>query len=332
MTKKNTKRTSRADAVLSDEEFQKALEEYKQKRAAKTDAEDVDKKVEVEVETPEGEFGEVEKKVAEVKERRDRRDEQGDPKDVDEAMGMIAHQDEDLDTLFDLIDTLLAKLNFDAAEEEKKVTVEEEIPAEEDEFAEDEIDDLDKLKGDADDVPEDEEDEEFVEDAEDEELPEDEEEEEPVMDDEDEEVEEEVVDEEVPEDEEDEFATDEDDEEDECGKKVNMDSIDRIVSEKLSMDKLGEAVGISGLGHKSIGYAKRAIIKRVRPGIRLDGKSDTYIDACFDMAKNEIKKNSKKDTSYQKRQMYNKNARMDSANSGSDASRRKMVKRQMNHK
>lgn len=328
MTKKNTKRTSRVDAILSDEEFEKAVEEYKKKRAEKTDAEDVEKKVEVEVETPEGEFGEVEKKVAEVKERRDRRDEQGDPKDVDEAMGMIAHQDEDLDTLFDLIDTLLAKLNFDAAEEEK-----EEVVAEE-EFEEDEVDDLEKLKGDEDDLPEDEE--EIAEDEDEEEIIEGEEEEELVedADDEEEEVieEEEFIDEELPEEEEEEYAEDEDDEEEELPDRMNMDSIDRIVSQKLRMDKLGEAVGISGLGHKSIGYAKRAIIKKVRPGIRLDGKSDAYINACFDMAKNEIKKNSKKDTSYQKRQMFNKNARLDSANmSGSEASRRNMVKRQMNH-
>lgn len=336
MTKKTKKRTSRVDAVLSDEEFQKAIEEYKQRRAAKTDADDVDKKVEVAVEEPTGEFGDVEKKVAEVKERRDRRDEQGDPKDVDEAMGMIAHQDEDLDTLFDLIDTLLAKLNFDAAEEEKP------IPEEEDEFAEDEVDDLEKLKGDEDDVPEDEEDE-FAQDADEEEeiveeeVPEDDEfaadaDDEEIPEDEEDEFAEDADDEELPEEEEDEFATDEDEEEEELpGKRLNMDSVERLVNQKLSMDKLGEAVGIKGLGHKSLGYAKRAIIKKVRPGIRLDGKTDAYINACFDMAKNEIKKNAKKDTSYQKRQMYNRNARMDSANSGSDASRRKMIKRQMNH-
>ena len=338
MTKKTKKRTSRADAVLSDEEFQKAVEEYKQKRAAKADAaEEEEKVVGVEEVQPEGEFGDVEKKVAEVKERRDRRDEQGDPKDTDEAMGIIAHQDEDLDTLFDLIDTLLAKLNFDAAEEEEEV-----VPTEEEEdLVQDEVDDLEKLKGNQDaedDIVDEEEEEELVTDADEEDIPEDEEDD-LVTDADDEELEEEeeivtdADDEELPEDEDDEFATDadEDEEEDPFAKKVNMDSIDRIVSQKLRMDKLGEAVGISGLGHKSIGYAKRAIIKKVRPGIRLDGKSDAYINACFDMARDEIKKNSKKDTSYQKRQMFNKNARMDSANSGSDASRRNMVKRQMNH-
>ena len=305
MTKKTKKRTSRADAVLSDEEFQKAVEQYKKNRAAKADAEDDEEVVAAEATAePEGAFSDVEKKVAEVKERRDRRDEQGDPKDTDEAMGIIAHQDEDLETLFNLIDTLLAKLNFDAAGEEEK----EEVPApeetaevteEEEDLEEDGFDDLEELKG--------------HKDAEDEDL--------------EEEVEEE------------EFIEDEDDDEDEIfnadcgGRKSRMDEadIDRLVSQKLRMDKLGEMVGIHGLAHKSVAYGKRAIIKKVRPGVRLDGMSDTYVDACFDMARAVIKKQAKKDTAYQKRQMYNKPARMDSANTGSDASRRNMVKRQMDH-
>ena len=349
MTKKTKKRTSRADAVLSDEEFQKAVEEYKKKRAAKADAAEEEETVIGVEEQPEGEFGDVEKKVAEVKERRDRRDEQGDPKDTDEAMGIIAHQDEDLETLFNLIDTLLAKLNFDAAGEEEKEEVPEEVPTEDDEFEEDEIDELEELKGnkDADDVTEEEEteeeDDEFAEDEDDEEeVPvEDEEEDDEFAEDEDEDEEEE---DQPAEEEEDKFAEDEaddpedeDDEEDDfnadsCGRRVNMDAVDRLVSQKLRMEKLGEQVGISGLGHKSIKAAKKAIIKSVRPGIRLDGKTDAYINACFDMAKNEIKKMSKKDTSYQKRQMYSKPVHMDSAaNTGSDSSRRNMVKRQMSH-
>jgi len=373
MTKKTKKRTSHADAVLSDEEFQKAVEEYKKNRAAKADAEDEEKVIGVEAEAePEGEFGDVEKKVAEVKERRDRRDEQGDPKDTDEAMGIIAHQDEDLDTLFDLIDTLLAKLNFDAAGPEEEETPAEEVPAEaeeEEDFEEDEIDELNELKGhkDADEeLPEEEEEEEdFIEDEDDEEeIPVDEEEEEDFIEDEDDEEEVPVDDEEEEnedgvlgslaagavggalsgamgkkkkENEDADDTEDEDDEDDDfntdgCGRRVNMDAVDRLVSQKLKMDKLGEQVGIHGLGHKSVGYAKKAIIKKVRPGIRLDGKSDAYVNACFDMAKAEIKKNAKKDVSYQKRQMFNKNTRMDSAASGSDASRKNMIKRQMNHK
>lgn len=364
MTKKTKKRTSRADAVLSDEEFQKAVEQYKKNRAAKADAEDDEEVVAAEATAePEGAFSDVEKKVAEVKERRDRRDEQGDPKDTDEAMGIIAHQDEDLETLFNLIDTLLAKLNFDAAGEEEK----EEVPApeetaevteEEEDLEEDGFDDLEELKGHKDAEDEDlaEEEEEFIEDEDDEFVDEEEEEtfaegddEEEVPEDENEEgIFSEAVGTDVGnnlsrkkerEDSEEEEPEDEDDDEDEIfntdcgGRKSRMDEadIDRLVSQKLRMDKLGEMVGIHGLAHKSVAYGKRAIIKKVRPGVRLDGMSDTYVDACFDMARAVIKKQAKKDTAYQKRQMYNKPARMDSANTGSDASRRNMVKRQMDH-
>ena len=366
MTKKTKKRTSRADAVLSDEEFQKAVEQYKKNRAAKADAEDDEEVVAAEATAePEGAFSDVEKKVAEVKERRDRRDEQGDPKDTDEAMGIIAHQDEDLETLFNLIDTLLAKLNFDAAGEEEK----EEVPApeetaevteEEEDLEEDGFDDLEELKGhkDAEDegLEEEEEEEEFIEDADDEFVDEEEEETLTEGDDEEEEPEDENEDgifseavgtaignnlsrKKEREDSEEEEPEDEDDDEDEIfnadcgGRKSRMDEadIDRLVSQKLRMDKLGEMVGIHGLAHKSVAYGKRAIIKKVRPGVRLDGMSDTYVDACFDMARAVIKKQAKKDTAYQKRQMYNKPARMDSANTGSDASRRNMVKRQMDH-
>lgn len=43
-----------------------------------------------------------------VRDRRDRRDADGDPEDMDKAMGMIAQQDEDIDTLLAIIDCLTA--------------------------------------------------------------------------------------------------------------------------------------------------------------------------------------------------------------------------------
>ena len=50
-----------------------------------------------------------------VKDRRDRRDQEGDPKTLDEANGVIANQDDDMEILFDIIDTLLAQKAFDAS-------------------------------------------------------------------------------------------------------------------------------------------------------------------------------------------------------------------------
>ena len=303
------------DAVLSDEEFAKAIDEYKMRKAEreKTDADDVEEVDVVELNKPKS----IEERVEEVKARRDRRDEEGDPKDTDEAMSVIAHQDEDLDVLFDIIDTLLAKQDFDAAEEEE-VIEEEEM---------DSLDKLNKLKGDAD-----EEEEEFVEeedvaeDAEGEELPEDEE-----MVEEEEEV---VEDEDDVEDVEDEEVVEEEDwEEDGCGdKKERMDSAaSRAIRNHMIMGKLGRQVGLKNLEYKDLKSAKIAIVKAVRPDMRLDGKSDAYINGAFDNAKKSIRARKAKGVSYQKRQMFNKDSRDVEVQSGSamDA-RRRMIERLAN--
>ena len=322
MSKKNAD-ARRGDAVLSQEEFEKAIDEYKKRKAEreKTDADDV-KEVDV-VETTEEAPDDITAQVEEIKARRDRRDEAGDPKDLEESMSVIAHQDEDIDILFDIIDTLLAKQDFDAAEpeEEEEVFEDEEFV---DEEKEDAVDDLEKLKGDAEDeefVEEEEED--LTEDAEDEELPEDEEfveEEEIVEDAEDEEpVDEEIVEEE------------EDWEEDGCGKKERMDSAaSRAIRNHMIMGNIGRQVGLKNLEYKDIKSAKIAIIKAVRPDMRLDGRSDAYINGAFDNARKSIKARKVKDTAYQKRQMFNKDSRDDARvekNSAADA-RRRMIERQ----
>ena len=308
MSKKITS-ARHGDAVLSDEEFAKAIDEYKMRKAEreKTDADDVEE-VEIEVNKPKS----IEERVEEVKARRDRRDEEGDPEDTEEAMSVIAHQDEDLDVLFDIIDTLLAKQDFDAAEEEKEEFVDEEEM--------DGCDELEKLKKDADD-------EEVVEEEEviDEELPEDEEmseeEEDIVEDSEDEDIEdEEMVEEE------------EDWEEDGCGKKERMDSAaSRAIRNHMMMGQLGRQVGLKGLEYKDLKAAKIAIVKAVRPDMRLDGKSDAYINGAFDNARKSIKERKAKGVSYQKRQMFNKDSRDVETESGSalDA-RKRMIERLAN--
>ena len=138
MKKKNApKNARRADGVLSPEELAKAIEEYKARRAqrlaAKTDedpTEGTDPVVSAKptnapaaaqddddtVVAPAGQEPQtVEDKVAAVKDNRDRRDADGDPEDLESAKGVIANQDEDMDILFDIIDTLLAQKEFDEA-------------------------------------------------------------------------------------------------------------------------------------------------------------------------------------------------------------------------
>lgn len=146
------KKTVRVDGILSPEELEKAIAEYKARRAEENaDSEEVEKPVAsaepvvVEEEVEEAPKT-VEEKIQMVKDRRDLRDEEGDPTDKLSAMGMIAHQDEDIDTLFDIIDTLLAERDFnkpaeikeDAEDDEEEV--EEVVEEEEKEESEEEAD------------------------------------------------------------------------------------------------------------------------------------------------------------------------------------------------
>ena len=325
MSKKLTK-TRHGDSVLSQEEFEKAIDEYKKRKAMreKTDADDV-KEEEVVEETKEDKPDDILAQVEEVKARRDRRDEAGDPEDTEEAMSVIAHQDEDIDILFDIIDTLLAKQDFDAAEPEveEEEVIEEEV-APEDEENTDSFDKLSKLRkqknGDAD------EDEEFVE--EEEEIQEDED------DLEDEEMAEEEEIKEDADDEEEEVVEEEDWEEDGCDdKQERMDSaISRNIRNHMIMGKIGRDVGIKGLEMKSLRDAKVAIIKAVRPDMRLDGKSDAYINGAFDNARKSIRARKAKGVSYQKRQMFNTDSRSVSRVNKDSAmsARQRMIERQKN--
>lgn len=344
MSKKN-KRVPHADAVLSDEELDKALEEYDKKYGTPAEPEaqaDAENEEEVVEEVPEepvdpAPSDDVDEQVEMVKARRDKRDEEGDPEDVDSAMGMIAHQDEDIQTLLNIIDTLRARLDLggakaDADDEELEEPVEDE-PVQEEIEEDGDVDDLEKLKGDAEDeeLAEEEpaEDEEFEEDsADDEELPEGEDE---VAEEEEEELQEDSADEEE------DLPDEEDFEEDGCDdelgeKRMNADSVDKLVNMKIALGELGNKVGLRGLARKPVKEAKIAIIKATLPNARLDGKSDVYVNEAFKLARDTIRNSSKKTTVDQKKQMYNKKSvNMDSAEEGgSMAVRDRMIAKYSN--
>ena len=315
MSKKTTKVASRYDQVLSDEELKVAIEEYKKRRAAEGNTDSVDEEMPEDVEPKatkepveaEPQKNDIDKKLATLEERRARRDEQGDPKDVEGAMGFIAEMDEDIDLYKNIIDTLLAKNDFNEA-----------APAEE----MDSVDELNKLKKDADDVVE----EDVI--AEEEEAPAEEEEaveDDELVTDEDDLEDEEPIDEEE-EEEEEELATDSCDDL-KSGKRMDAASIDRLVSQKIMLGELGDAVGVKGLARRNVSDAKKAIIKAVRPEMRLDGKSSDYINAAFEYARAEIRANRKKGTAAQKQQMFNMDSKMES-DTGADAARRRMIARQ----
>ena len=162
--------------------------------------------------------------VQEVKENRDRRDAAGDCETMDEANGMIAQQDSDIQKLLDFIAQLQAKIDFDEASSEETNTDEEGDPQPEAAPAEEKKEES-----------------------------------------------------------------------------LNMDSIDAIVSQKIELIRLGDKLHMDGIETMKPMDAKKAIIKKVNPNIRLDGKDKAYIDAMYDITKESIGK--RKGVDYQRQQM-----------------------------
>lgn len=88
---------------------------------------------------------------------------------------------------------------------------------------------------------------------------------------------------------------------DDKSKSLNADSADEIFRQRLSICRIGDKLHLDGLESKSILDGKKAIIAKVLPTMRLDGKSRAYIDACYDLAVGEV--NKRKDVNFQRQQM-----------------------------
>ena len=101
--------TKRTDGSPTPEELAAAVEAFKKRRAERSGAAaDGGITAEPPAQTAGTAEGEQPDAVKQVKDRRDRRDSEGDPADMPGAMGVIAQQDEDIDTLLGVIDVLKA--------------------------------------------------------------------------------------------------------------------------------------------------------------------------------------------------------------------------------
>ena len=265
------KKTKRQDGEApTPEELAAAVEAYKQRRAERMGVGDSGTGEEptpaaVADEDPAAEpaaqdEGEQDM-VQSVKDRRDRRDSEGDPQDLNGAMGVIAQQDEDIDTLLGVIDVLKAAgAVADSAENE-----------DEDENADGEEENTD---GDG-------------------------------------------------------CQKDGEGEEPKTDRKDRRADAATEFREMLRVVRVGDRLNMDGLETMSVKGAKKAILKKLKPTLRLDGKSAAYVNAAFDMAVGEL--NARKGTNYQRQQM----TRQDSAappkkavGSAADA-RQKMIERRM---
>lgn len=255
-------KNSRADGgTLTSEQMDSAIEAFKQRRSERMNppeeqTADAAPAVEeaTENEVPEETTEEVAPKEDEeqpdnvqmVKDRRDRRDAEGDPKDMNGAMSMIAQQDEDIDTLLGIIDCLTAGKKGPTTDEDNPFAKGEDVGAEE----------------------------------------------------------------EAP-----------------APKEDRKDSADDF-RELLRVVRIGDRLNMDGLETLSVKSAKKAVLKKLKPSLRLDGKSVAYVNAAFDMAVGDLK--ARKDTNYQRAQMTRKDGRSNARNTGSalDA-RQKMIDRRM---
>ena len=285
---KKTPKNARADGVLSPEELQKAIEEYKARRAAKqaavTDGDEPVKEGTPAVEpaaTVDGESAvapagqekpSIEDQVAEIKENRDRRDAEGEPEDIETAKTLIADQDDDIGILCDIIDTLLAQKEFDEGEPTQEPAQEPAVKAADGE-------------GEC-----------IEQDSEDDDIPSSTPADEPLM---------------------------------------NADSIDAIVRQRIQLGMIGRSLNLDGLENMSIMQAKKAVVSAVRPNMRLDGKSTTFVNAAYEMAAAEVTARGISSVPAQKKQMFNNDSRTAEADVTGDSSgdaRQRMMDRLMNKK
>lgn len=111
---------------------------------------------------------------------------------------------------------------------------------------------------------------------------------------------------------------------------MNNDSADEIFRQRLSICRMGDKLHLDGLEDKSIIEGKKAIVKKVFPEMRLDGKSKVYVDAAYDLAVNAA--NKRKDVAYQKQQMSATPAPQQRADgqtgSNAAAARQRMIERE----
>ena len=118
----------------------------------------------------------------------------------------------------------------------------------------------------------------------------------------------------------------------EVGKSVlNVDAVDQIVRQRIQLGIVGRALNMDGLEDMGIMASKKAVIRAVRPGMRLDGKSAAYINAAYDYAVADVNSRNRKDTSYQIKQMFNQDGRQPATADDGDSSikaRQRMIDRQ----
>lgn len=115
--------------------------------------------------------------------------------------------------------------------------------------------------------------------------------------------------------------------EEKTDKKDRADSANEF-RELLRVVRVGDRLNMDGLEQMSVKGAKKAVLAKLKPSLRLDGKSTAYVSAAFDMAVAEM--NARKDTNFQRQQMMHQDSTKPTRQVGSASeARQRMIDRQM---
>ena len=104
---------------------------------------------------------------------------------------------------------------------------------------------------------------------------------------------------------------------------MNKDSVDTLVQrrlrEHLDVCRVAEKLNLDGVENMKLRDARIKVIKAINPKINLDGKSDTYINAAYDMAKQNVA--GRKSVNSQRKSMMKQNYDSDDAGATSSAAK-----------
>jgi len=115
-------------------------------------------------------------------------------------------------------------------------------------------------------------------------------------------------------------------EEDEKEKGGNMDSVDRIIQDRLDVCRMADKLHLDGVEKLSVREGRKRIIKAVNPKINLDGNSYSYVNAAYDIAKQSY--GERKSTDDQRQKMVTDKIRQDAKmESNSNSARKNMISR-----
>lgn len=109
-------------------------------------------------------------------------------------------------------------------------------------------------------------------------------------------------------------------------KGMNLDSLDQMLKDRLDICRMADKLSLIGVENLSIMEGRKRIIKAVNPKMNLDGKSESYINAAYDIAKDTF--SSRRSTDEQRRQMADSQIRKDAKEEcGSSTARKNMISR-----